>query len=219
MKKQAFTLIELLVVIGIIAILASVAMPVYRVAMRSAQQTAALANGRQIGLGLRLYAGDYEGNYPSGKNTFNEEIKTSNDAFRSLIPAYCDNEQIFVVSRSKVGPKADNKIEPETEILKAGENHFAYIMGLSSGSKSTWPLIVDSTDGSGKYSTSETAPGGTWDGTKGIVVNVDGSALLVPLRGTGNARYLPRPDDPTQDALELSAYMGDTPKLLEPAKS
>ena len=54
-KHAAFTLIELLVVISIIAIFAGLAMPGV---LRSGKQTKAANNARQIGLALRLFAGD-----------------------------------------------------------------------------------------------------------------------------------------------------------------
>jgi prepilin-type N-terminal cleavage/methylation domain-containing protein len=214
--RRGFTLIELLVVIAIIAVLAGVALPALQNAMLGAQQSKAMQNAHQIGLALRMFANDNEGAYPSGKNAYGEEIKFSNDAFRSLMPAYLDNEQVFAVARSKAGPKADSRIEPATEILKPGENHFAYISGLNSASNSTWPLIVDSTDGSGKYTDKEGEPGGTWKGTKAIVINVDSSARCVALAGTGSSRFIPRTGEPTQNALDLS-YMGSGVKLLEPA--
>ena len=54
-KRAAFTLIELLVVISIIAIFAGLAMPGV---LRSGKQTKVANNARQIGLALRLFAGD-----------------------------------------------------------------------------------------------------------------------------------------------------------------
>jgi len=212
----AFTLIELLVVITIIAILAGVAVPVYQNTIMSGQETAALQNARQIGLAMRAYANDQGGAYVSGTNSYGETIKTANDAFRNLIPNYIDNEQVFTVPNSKDGPKADNVINPYTEILKPGENHYAYIEGLSETSNSLWPLIVDGANAQGEYTTAQSDLGGVWKGTKAIVINTDSSAHLIPLQGTGSTRYIPRFDDPTQDELQLS-YMGGSAQLLEPA--
>lgn len=221
MKKPpsaAFTLIELLVVITIIAILAGIALPVFNTVVMNAQQTDALNNARQIGIALKCYGNDSGGNYPDGKNSYGEQIVTSNDAFRSLLPTYLDSEKVFTVSRSKAGPKCDNKIEPQSEILRPGENHFAYIAGLNVSSNSNWPVIVDSTDGTGHYTKIETDFGGTWKGTKTVVVRADTSAAVVPLQGTGPQRYLPRVEDVTKNALELADYMGAGAKLLEPAR-
>lgn len=212
----AFTLIELLVVITIIAILAGIGMPIYLTAIMSGQQIAAMQNARQIGIALRAFTNDSGGAYPAGKNLYGEEIKTSNDAFRSLIPTYLDNEQVFTVARSKDGPKADNKVDPFSEILKPGENHFAYIEGLGSTSNSLWPLVVDGTDGHGTYTNVEGNLGGVWKGTKAVVINTDSSAHLAVLLGTGTSRYIPRSDDPTQNALDVS-YMGSSVRLLDPA--
>lgn len=214
---KAFTLIELLVVIGIIAVLAAISLPVFTAAQRHGQMARAMANARGIGLALRMYADDNGGNFPGGKNSLGETIETSNDAFRDLIPTYIDDESVFALARSKAGPKADNKVEPASRALEAGENHYAYVEGLDSTSRSAWPLIVDGTDGTGHYTTDESRPGGIWGGKKAIVITVANSAEAVPLRGSSDRRYLPRFDDPTQDGLDVSAYMGEQVRLLDPA--
>jgi prepilin-type N-terminal cleavage/methylation domain-containing protein len=215
--SRAFTLIELLVVISIIALLAGIALPVYQTALMSGQQTSALQNARQVGMALRTYAGDQGGEYISGTNSYGEAIQSSNDAFRSLIPTYLDNEQVFVVPGSKDGPHADNIIDPYTQILRPGENHWAYIEGLSETSSSLWPLVVDGANAAGQYTNVQGDLGGIWKGTKAIVINTDGSSHLIPLLGPATQRYIPRFDDPTQDDLQVSAYMGSSAQLLEPA--
>ncbi len=62
---SAFTLIELLVVITIIAILASIALPVFNGVTERANQTKDLSNAKQIGLALKLFASDNNGAFPS----------------------------------------------------------------------------------------------------------------------------------------------------------
>ncbi len=63
-RYQGFTLIELLVVIAIIAILAAILFPVFAQAREKARQTQCLSNGKQIALGLTMYAGDYDNRLP-----------------------------------------------------------------------------------------------------------------------------------------------------------
>jgi len=209
----AFTLIELLVVIGIISILIGVAAPGLNNAMLSGKITQATAHARQVALALRMFAQDNEGNFPN-----DPKFATSNDAFRELFPGYMQTEAIFPVGSSPIGKKADNATEPETRVLERGENHWAYVQGLNTSSHPSWPLVVDHTDGSGHYGDAETQPGGTWRGTKAIVVRTDTSAATPKLQGTGKKRFLPRHNDDRKNALNVRDYMGEEAKLLEPAR-
>jgi prepilin-type N-terminal cleavage/methylation domain-containing protein/prepilin-type processing-associated H-X9-DG protein len=61
---QGFTLIELLVVIAIIAILAAILFPVFAQAREKARQATDLSNLKQLGLGVMMYAQDYDELYP-----------------------------------------------------------------------------------------------------------------------------------------------------------
>ncbi len=64
MKRIGFTLIELLVVIAIIAILAAILFPVFAQAKKAAKTTSALSQVKQIGLGVHIYANDFDDGTP-----------------------------------------------------------------------------------------------------------------------------------------------------------
>ena len=109
-RRRAFTLIELLVVIAIIAILAAILFPVFAQARDKARQAACLSNMKQVGLGLHMYAQDWEETLPPGNIVphFNEPNAPPN--FLGSIVPYTRSLGIFVcpssVNASAVGYNA-----------------------------------------------------------------------------------------------------------------
>ncbi len=204
-KSSAFTLIELLVVITIIAILASIAFPVFNTVTERANQTKDLSNIRQIGVALKLFAADNNGSFPTKVNPLDPasaDIANANEAFRTLFPTYLTNEEIFAVKASAYTPTTpDNRIEqgfPYTETLKAGENSYAYVSHLTETANASLPVVADGfanpVPAPPQYDTNRSNPGGVWAAKRAIVLNCDGSvnnltcttALLAPPR-TGSA--------------------------------
>ena len=99
--RKGFTLIELLVVIAIIAILAAILFPVFARAREKARQTSCLSNLKQLGLGMLMYAQDYDELMPAGIGywtTWQVDPSTNrrdNPWWRNIYP-YIKNGQIFV---------------------------------------------------------------------------------------------------------------------------
>jgi prepilin-type N-terminal cleavage/methylation domain-containing protein/prepilin-type processing-associated H-X9-DG protein len=96
--NAGFTLIELLVVIAIIAILAAILFPVFAQAREKARQTSCLSNEKQMGLGILMYAQDYDETMPiPGWNPITAPNgSVSCYTWRYAIQPYLKNSQIML---------------------------------------------------------------------------------------------------------------------------
>lgn len=71
-RRSGFTLIELLVVIAIIAILASILFPVFAQAREAARKASCTSNLKQQGIGITMYAQDFDETLPQGSRTMSD---------------------------------------------------------------------------------------------------------------------------------------------------
>ena len=197
-KPNAFSLTEILVVVAVIVILVGIAIPAFTTTCVKGRQTQSLSNVKQILLACKLYASDHNGDYPTNQldpkslqpsKALGPITSDSNTAFAQLFPDYLTNETIFMEPGSAFTPTTpDNLIDnplvsPPVETLKAGENTFAYCIGLTDKSNELFPMVTDGFADLAHwtYVKDKTAKGGVWEGRKAIVGLVDGSAAIMKL--------------------------------------
>jgi prepilin-type N-terminal cleavage/methylation domain-containing protein len=228
-KRNAFTLIELLVVISIIAILAGIALPVFGEVQVRGAQTKALSNAKQVGLACKLFAQDFNGNFPiyTDINNKTEGGNDSNSILQTLIPDYTPDKSIFAIPKSAYC-KGVGRGSSQPDKLASGENEWAYVKGLSDTSNARFPLLANGfAPGSTHYVADESEPGGVWKAKKAIVIRVDTSGTVETLRklGTGaNVKGTVKrsEDDPQKNAFEPDAganppwLTGTDVKVLNP---
>ena len=214
----------------VLATLVAVAIPAVSQTTHKEAQAKAVAQAKQIGLALKLFAGDNDGIYPKGGvPTELRAPTTSNAAFAVLFPIYVMSEKIFGNDLSAYQTRTpDNVIDPTytgkpIKTLEAGENVYAYVMGLEDAFSPAYPLIVDGTDGTGHYVSDPARHGGVWKSEEAIVIRLDCSGKAELLTGSTDGRYVPMGDHaaelggkPDNDLLNVSRY-GKNLRLLEPA--
>jgi prepilin-type N-terminal cleavage/methylation domain-containing protein len=228
--RSGFTLIELLVVISIIAILAGLAMPVFTSAMKKGRITESVSNCKQIVTSLRMYSGANDGNYPtttlpatgSTEGTALAAGDFSNKAFENIMP-YAQNKKVFANKASAYckTPTADTTAA-DAKLLKAGQNDWLYIVGLSDTTDPRWPLIGTATKTSSDltYTSLTNAKGGVWGGTDAVIGFCDGSAR--PIGGkemdstTPTATFVKGPNNGANIFTGTDDWLGLTPIILCP---
>ena len=96
-KRHGFTLVELLMVIAIIGILAAILLPALARAREAARRGACANNFKQMGLALKMYAGESRGEWYPHRQTFkytgpgNETLKLGTEMIfngPAMIPEY-----------------------------------------------------------------------------------------------------------------------------------
>jgi prepilin-type N-terminal cleavage/methylation domain-containing protein len=222
-NQKAFTLIELLVVISIIAILAGIALPAFANVQTRGAQTKALSNAKQIGMACKLFAADYNGNYPRYTALAPNRVdalpgSTSNAVFSTLIPDYLPDKTIFGIPKSafctNVGSAA---AAGAPNVLGAKENEWAYVLGLTDTSNSLWPLIASgfAAPANGTYAAGESADGGVWKGKAAIVIRCDISGKVERLVNM----QVQRTENDNANAFTYTAAAGNNPEWLTPTAS
>jgi prepilin-type N-terminal cleavage/methylation domain-containing protein/prepilin-type processing-associated H-X9-DG protein len=96
-----FTLMELLVVVGIVAILAGMAYPVYQRTSQGGKAAACISNLRQIGVGLNSYLNDHDMRMPT--------LKVARESKQEDVPVIDNTLNAYITNPAVFACPADNK--------------------------------------------------------------------------------------------------------------
>ena len=174
-SRGGFTLVELLVVIGIIAILAGVALGPITNGIKKAQQSSGVQSAHAIGLAMYSYANDNQQTYPdkSGGGA------TAQDVARALLAGgYVTDATIFSLSgdQSSTHTKITSSSNTATSIVQANISWDFLVNngnGVSSTSYPFCPLV---------WSTLSSTGGGTAPTT----FNVTAGTAITAIPGAQN---------------------------------
>ena len=184
-NQKGFTLIELLVVITIIAILASVSVPVFS----SIQQKA------KVNKSMQQVSGIYKGVYALyGEDGFLPRGDNANDILAE-VAVEMDSEKPFYVAgcawhgngQTKTG--GDNFHErstPQGIALEPGANHYA--VNKDSRFEPRYPMLASGFSSTvGQYAMEKADLGGIWEGKTAVIIYGTGDAEIVKLDLSGKA--------------------------------
>ena len=133
MKKSAFTLIELLVVISIIAILASIALPVFGGVLERARVTKDGSNLRQIGIGFSAFLNDNDELGPVGTNSW---VLYAGENDSTLYPKYIGDFKVFKSDFDK--RQVDSTTTGAASLVSYSFNQNILRPSTPSASKTVW---------------------------------------------------------------------------------
>jgi len=124
--RPGFTLIELLVVISIIALLIGILLPALGAARRTAQGMACLSNLRQLGVGVMVYANDFDGlTPPSQVAGFSNAESTE---WTLLLQSYIDGSGKNTYQSAQATGSGDETLDAflcPAALVQQGRMHYA----------------------------------------------------------------------------------------------
>ena len=128
-RINGFTLIELLVVVAIISILAAILFPVFARARENARRSSCMSNMKQIGLGIMMYAQDYDEKYPIQINSSNKRYSNPGTAIEANnwilnIYPYVKSWQLFRCPSAKPYESPDSAHD---YMVPSGNNNTNYL--------------------------------------------------------------------------------------------
>jgi prepilin-type N-terminal cleavage/methylation domain-containing protein len=152
-ERKGFTLIELLVVIAIIGILAAFLTPAVQKARERARRTACASNLRQLGIGIHLYAADWDEGFPTTAGAGSSELEP-------LFTDYIDTYAVLICPSDTVA--AENTAD--AFITSLVESSYAYRADLGETDPSTRPVMSDNEVNDGDLTDAGDTPNHGQDG-------------------------------------------------------
>jgi type II secretory pathway pseudopilin PulG len=198
---RGITLVEVLVVLGLVVLLSLLLFPAASRVSLGSHLSGQAASGKTIFVAMQKYAG--EGDYPLFRDRSDPTTRVSdtNAAFEILLQeGYLRDKSVLFQGESawcqKSPPAGD--IAP---VVCPGQDLFG-VAGLDrSSAQPAWPLLANAfAPGTTSYVADQSLKGGSYRGTRAVVIYCAGNAEVVETIPGGDGYYIRRSDKPQADA-------------------
>lgn len=178
-KSRCSFVLESVIYLMLAFLVVWIGIPLFRNLLDRRSESEGFERGRLCLMALKTYAIEHGGAFPPGHN--------ASEVFSALLPSvhasgYISTKEMFFATGSAYTPRQFERHIDEKPLFAVGENHWAFMAGVSLDGDPNCPILFDGPASSdGKYSSNRSEKGGLRAGKTAMVFRLSGVAEVEKL--------------------------------------